>query len=54
MNSEIGRPDTACFSPSRRQLLATTGALLAAGDVGVGTAAAQPVRQANPALFASP
>src|SRR5205814_5634778 len=38
-----------CFSPSRRQLLATTGALLAAGDVGVGTAAAQPVRKANPA-----
>src|SRR5438105_8315493 len=49
MNSEIGRPDTVGFSPSRRQLLATTGALLAAGDVGVGTAAAQPVRKANPA-----
>ena len=37
MHREIG------FSPSRRQLLATTGALFA------GTAAAQPVRKANPA-----
>ena len=43
MHREIG------FSPSRRQLLATTGAVLAAGDVGVGTAAAQPVRKASPA-----
>src|SRR5436305_5373044 len=48
MHSEIG------FSPSRRQLLATTGALFAAADVGVGTAAAQPVRQANPAASGAP
>ena len=44
MHTEIGAPDTAGFSPSRRQLLATTGALFAAADVGVGPAAAQPVR----------
>jgi hypothetical protein len=43
MNTETG------FSPSRRQLLATTGALFAAADVGVGAAAAQPAQQANPA-----
>ena len=29
MNTEIGAPDNAAFSPSRRQLLATTGALFA-------------------------
>src|SRR5947209_8435892 len=43
MHREIG------FSPSRRQLLATTGALFAAADVGVGSAAAQPVRKTDPA-----
>src|SRR5947207_12830796 len=48
MHREIG------FSPSRRQLLATTGALFAAADVGVGAAAAQPVRQASPAASGAP
>src|SRR3979411_1655169 len=49
MHTEIAAPDTAGFSPSRRQLLATTGALFAAADVGVGPAAAQPVRNTDPA-----
>lgn len=48
MNTEMSRPDSTGFSPSRRELLATTGALFAAADVGVGPAAAQTAQQANP------
>jgi len=49
MNTEMSRPESAGFSPSRRQLLATTGALFAAADVGVGSAAEQTAQPANPA-----
>src|SRR5260370_37378611 len=49
MHTEIGAPDTAGFSPSRRQLLATTGAVFAGADGGVEPAAGQPGRHTDPA-----
>ncbi|MBV9016744.1 MAG: TIGR03557 family F420-dependent LLM class oxidoreductase [Alphaproteobacteria bacterium] len=51
MDTEISRPESTGLSPSRRELLATAGALFAA-DVGIGAAAAQTVPQPKPGASA--
>ena len=44
---EVGMPGNESFYPSRRQLLRSTTALVAAAGVGSSSAGAQPVRLAN-------